>query len=366
MKFIRLIYLNGKNISLLQLITLFVIAGTIPASAQQKKESTHQVACIGFYNLENLFDTDDDPTIDDKEFLPSGTKHYTEEVYHDKLNNLSTVISQLGTEDSPDGVAILGVAEVENRIVLEALVTQPLLSKRKYRIVHINSPDARGIDVGLLYNPDYFKVLDSAALHVPLTDADGSPRATRDVLYVYGLFKGEPFHFFVNHLPSRRGGEEASAPGRKLAAGVARTKIDSILKAQPQAKIILMGDLNDDPVNESVSQVLNASGNRDKLTPGQLYNPWTGYYKQGIGTLAYNDAWNLFDQVVISQTLLVKEQSGYYFNKAVIFNKPFLIQKTGKYKGYPLRTYDFDVYMSGYSDHLPVYLVLIKSLQAKK
>jgi endonuclease/exonuclease/phosphatase family metal-dependent hydrolase len=199
-------------------------------------------------------------------------------------------------------------------------------------------------------------------LNVPLKDPDGSSRPTRDVLWVYGLFNGEPLHVFVNHWPSRRGGEEASAPGRALAAGIARAKIDSILTAFPNAKVVLMGDLNDDPLSPSVLNVLNASNETGKLKKGQLYNPWTDYYRKGIGTLAYNDAWNLFDQVIISQAFLKKEQEGFFYQKAVIFNKPFLLQKSGRYKGYPLRTYDFDNYMSGYSDHFPVYIVLLKKI----
>jgi hypothetical protein len=263
---------------------------------------------------------------------------------------------------TPDGVAILGVAEIENRKVLEDLVIQQKLKDRKYQIVHYNSPDARGIDVALLYNPAYFKVIDSAPLNVPLKNPDGSPYATRDVLWVYGLFNGEPLHVFVNHWPSRRGGEEASAPNRALAAGVARTKIDSILKVQPDAKIMVMGDLNDDPLSPSVVKVLNASSDIPKLKKDQLYNPWTDYYKKGIGTLAYNDAWNLFDQIIISQPFLKKDQDGFFFQKAVIFNKPFLVQKSGRYKGYPFRTYDFDNYVNGYSDHFPVYVVLLKKV----
>ncbi len=331
--------------------------------AQEPAKQQYQVACIGFYNLENLFDTEDDPTINDEEFLPGGTKQYTKEVYRDKLKNLSTVISQLGLEESTDGVAVLGVAEIENRKVLEDLVIQPKLKNRNYKIVHFNSPDQRGIDVALLYNPSYFKELESAALNVPLKNQDGTPYATRDILWVYGLFKGEPVHFFVNHWPSRRGGEEASAPGRALAAGIAKQKIDSIMKANPMGKVILMGDLNDDPLSTSVLHVLNSKGDEKNLKEGELYNPWVSYYKKGIGTLAWNDAWNLFDQIIISQPLLNKEQNGFFYQKAVIFNRPYLVQKTGRYKGYPFRTYDFDIYMRGYSDHFPVYITLLKKIK---
>jgi hypothetical protein len=328
--------------------------------AQDTETQQYKVACVGFYNLENLFDTEDDTTINDEEWLPTSSKLYTPEVYQDKLRNLSHILSLLGKDDTPDGVAVLGVAEVENRRVLEDLCAMPKIKDRNYKVVHYDSPDQRGIDVGLLYNPTYFKVLESGSLNVPLKNADGTPYATRDVLWVYGLFNGEPMYFFVNHWPSRRGGEEASAPGRALAAGVAKAKMDSIISIHPEAKIMLMGDLNDDPLSPSVLNVINAKGDIDKLNPGELYNPWTNYYKKGIGTLAYNDAWNLFDQIVLTQPYLKKEQKGFFFQKAVIFNRPFMVQKSGRYRGYPLRTFDFDVYMKGYSDHFPVYVVLLK------
>ncbi len=348
-----------KRISVLSLLLVLIV---FQASAQQPDDKKYKVACIGFYNIENLFDTEDDPTINDDEFLPTGTKQYTQEVYQDKLGNLSTVISQIATEESPDGLAVLGVSEIENRKVLEDLAAMPKIKARNYQIVHYDSPDRRGIDVALYYNPKYFKVLESAPLFVPLKNPDGSEYFTRDVLWVYGLFQGEPMHFFVGHWPSRRGGEEASAPSRALAAKVTRNKIDSITAVYPNAKIVVMGDLNDDPLSPSVVEVLNSSGDEASLKPGQLYNPWVGYYKKGIGTLAWNDAWNLFDQIIISQPYLNKEQKGYFFQKAVIFNRPYLVQKSGRYKGYPFRTYDFDVYMRGYSDHFPTYIVLLKKM----
>ncbi len=344
------------------IITIILLLSSYSTYAQTKEKTQYKVACIGFYNLENLFDTEDDTLINDSEFLPGGTKNYTTAVYHDKLKNLSTVISQLGIEESPDGIAVLGVAEIENRKVLEDLTAEPKIKSRGYKIVHYNSPDFRGIDVALLYNPKYFKVLESGSLNVPLKNPDGTYYPTRDVLWVYGLFNGEPMHFFVNHWPSRRGGEEASAPGRALAAGVAKAKMDSITNIHPDAKIVLMGDLNDDPLSPSVVDVLKSNGDEATLKPGDVYNPWVNYYKKGIGTLAYNDAWNLFDQIIISQPFLKKDQKGYFFQKAVIFNRPYMLQKSGRYKGYPFRTYDFDVYMRGYSDHFPTYIVMLKKM----
>lgn len=328
------------------------------------QERQYKIASIGFYNLENLFDTIDGPN-NDAEFLPTGANLYTGAVYMDKLGKLSEVLSQIATDKTPDGLAVIGVAEVENRSVLEDLVKQPKLRGRNYGIVHYDSPDERGVDVGLLYNPKYFKPEFSEPLFVELYDENKKPRYTRDILYVKGMFDGEPVHIMVGHWPSRRGGEEASAPGRAKAASVCKHKADSIFKTDPTAKIIIMGDLNDDPVSPSVAIVLGAKCNLKSVKPKQFYNPWCEYYQKGIGTLAYNDAWNLFDQIIISQAWLNKRQQGYFFKEALIFRKPWMEQKSGRYKGYPLRTYDFNKYIGGYSDHFPTYVILLKELSAQ-
>lgn len=339
----------------LTVIVLFAVFTNVKAQEKQ-----YNVGLIGFYNLENLFDTINQPNVNDEEFTKEGANLYTPKVYLDKLNNLSEVLSQMGTDLSPDGLAIFGVAEVENRSVLEDLAKQPKLQARNYKPVHFDSPDLRGVDVGLMYNPKYFKVIHAEPLFVPLKDKEGKPYYTRDVLYVYGLFNGEPLHLFVNHWPSRRGGETASAPNRAIAASVAKAKIDSIMKKDADAKVVVMGDLNDDPVSPSVTKVLMAKGVKEKVDRSGLYNPWVDYYKEGIGTLAYNDAWNLFDQIMVSQAFLPKDQKGYFLQKALIFKKEFMLQNSGRYKGYPKRTFDFSVYMGGYSDHFPTYVVLLK------
>lgn len=325
------------------------------------QNKSYKIALVGFYNLENIFDTIDGPN-DDAEFLPTGSYRYTPEVYKDKLSKLEEVISQIGTDLNPDGLAMFGCAEVETRGVLEDLAAQPKLKARNYKVVHYDSPDARGVDVAFMYNPKYFKVLGSAPLNVPLKDADGSYRATRDVLWVSGILDGDTVHVFVNHWPSRRGGEEASAPGRALAAGVCRKLVDSLLADNGNTKIFVMGDLNDDPLSPSVTQVMKSKGDMAKLKDGDMYNPWAKYYKEGIGTLAYNDSWNLFDQIMISQGFLPKEQKGYFYHQAHIFSKQFMMQKSGRFKGYPLRTFDGNTYQGGYSDHFPVYIDFLKEV----
>lgn len=341
-------------------IFLFVTFFVTTLSFSQDKQ--YKVAAIGFYNLENLFDTINDPNKWDDDFTPKGKNKYTPEVYFDKLDKLSFVVEKLGKDLTPDGVAILGVAEIENRSVLEDFVKHPNIADRKYEIVHYESPDFRGIDVAILYNPKYFKVEHTEPLLVTYEREDGSFYKTRDILYVSGLFDGEPMHVFVNHWPSRRGGAVASSPKRELASSVAKAKIDSITSLNPDAKIIVMGDFNDDPVNPSIRKVLGAQASQNRVKKGGLFNPFFDFYKKGIGTLAYNDVWNLFDQIIVSSGMIDKSIGGYQFYKARVFNESFLYQKTGRWKGYPFRSYSFSDYQGGYSDHFPAYIYLIKEI----
>ena len=319
---------------------------------------------IAFYNLENFYDTIDNPNVNDEDFLPHGPKNYNSKVYRTKVEHLATVVSQIGTDINPDGIAIIGVAEIENDTVLNDLIHHPLLKDSNYEIVHYDSRDIRGVDVALLYNPKYFKVLNSKKLFVRLPQGAKSSFFTRDVLWVKGILNGDTIHVFVNHWPSRVGGEQRSAPARAAAAQVDKRFIDSIEADLPNAKIIVMGDLNDDPVSASVTKVLGAKGNSEDVQPGGLYNPWVDMYKKGIGTLAYNDAWGLFDQIIISYSWLDKNQPGYFFYQQHIFNKEFLVENIGKYKGYPMRTWDGNVYRGGYSDHFPTYIILLKKVQS--
>ncbi|MBL7744108.1 MAG: endonuclease/exonuclease/phosphatase [Chitinophagaceae bacterium] len=327
----------------------------------QKKE--YKPVIVSFYNLENLYDTVDNPIKDDEEFLPGGPRNYNTAIYTDKLNKLATVISQIGIEINPDGPAILGVAEVENDTVLKDLVSQKLIEKRNYKIVHYDSKDIRGVDVGLLYNPKYFKPEASDKLFVQLPGGSKDAYYTRDILWVKGKLDGETIHVYVNHWPSRSGGEERSAPAREAAAQVCKNHIDSILKLEPNARIIVMGDLNDDPVNASVSAVLNAKGKLKDVRAGGLFNPWTELYRKGLGTLAYQDAWGLFDQIIISYPFLDKEQNGLFFYQQHIFRREYMVENKGRYKGYPMRTWDGNTYRGGYSDHFPTYIVFLKKLQ---
>ncbi|HTO17138.1 MAG TPA: hypothetical protein VLZ83_15335 [Edaphocola sp.] len=326
-------------------------------SFAQKKD--YLINAVAFYNLENLFDIYDDPKTRDEDFTPEGAYRYTEEVYQKKLKNLSRVLSEIATEKIPDGPAMVGVAEVENEKVLIDLVNQPSLKDRAWKIVHFESPDFRGIDVGLLYNTKYFKVLDAKALPVDIIE-NGRKQFTRDILYVTGILGGDTVLVFVNHWPSRRGGEAASAWKRQKAAEVAKTIIDEKMKLNKNTKVILMGDLNDDPVSPSVAKILKAVGDKSKVKPGGMYNPWINFYNKGLGTLGYGDSWNLFDQIIISQGFLNKNAGGWQFYKAEIFKPNYLISSFGRFKGYPHRSFSNNIWIDGYSDHFPTYIYLIK------
>ncbi len=322
-----------------------------------------KAACIGFYNIENLYDTEDDSLTVDEEFLPTGKKNYTQELYKDKLGHLSEVISRLGKELTPDGVAILGLCEVENRRVIEDLIKQPKLSDKNWGIVHYNSPDARGVDVAMIYQTKYFTPIFSKPIRMHHKTEKGFERKTRDILYVKGLLDGDTIHVMVNHWPSRRGGQAASAPYRDNCASVCRAVSDSLMAQNPDAKIFIMGDLNDDPNSPSLKDILKAKEKKEDVKKGELYNPMYKFFKAGIGTLAYDDAWNLFDNIVVSYGTLRENAEGYRYYKARVFNEPFLQQQSGAFKNYPLRTFVGDTYAGGYSDHFPVYIFVVKEVK---
>ena len=342
-------------------IALFIVLSSINvAQAQDKK---FRVQTIAFYNFENLFDTINNANVNDEEYTPTGTQNWTAEKYKKKLANLSRVLNEIGTSDQQkESPVIIGGAEIENRGVLEDLVKQPLLINKDYGIVHYDSPDKRGIDVALLYQKKHFKP--TSSINIPLIIYDQTDKTkriyTRDQLLVTGLLDGEEMHFIVNHWPSRSGGEQKSSPNREAAGRLNRKIIDSLYNINPNAKIITMGDLNDGPYNKSVKVELGAKAKKEETKEGGMYNPMEEMSNKGIGTLAYRAAWDLFDQMILSEPLIRKDYSSYRFWKAGVYNKPFLTQTTGQYKGYPLRNSNGQV---GFSDHFPVYLYLIKEVK---
>ncbi|MBK6948691.1 MAG: endonuclease/exonuclease/phosphatase family protein [Haliscomenobacter sp.] len=340
------------------LLALFFFIASLPVFSQDK----YRLALVGFYNFENLFDPIDSPDTDDAEFTPSGLNGWTKERYQEKLRKLSQVISEIGSDQSPDGLALLGVAEIENRGVLEDFARQEKVAARNYQIVHFDSPDPRGIDVALLYQAKYFQVTSSQTIPMASYASNGEVRGTRDILYVRGLFDGEPLHVLVNHWPSRSGGEKATQPLRNAAAMLCKKVIDSLQRIDPAVKVLVMGDLNDDPVSPSVKEVLNAKKSPAEAGIGAMFNPMYDYYKKGLGTLAYRDAWNLFDQILLSAGIADQKAQGYRFFQAKVFNPPYMCQTSGPFRGYPLRTFAGGEYLNGYSDHFPVFVSLVKKV----
>ncbi|MDR2127116.1 MAG: endonuclease/exonuclease/phosphatase family protein [Prevotellaceae bacterium] len=341
-----------KKTTLLLVLTLTLLN----LNAQENKK--YRIVCIGFYNVENLFDIYHDEGKNDYEFLPDGSNQWTEERYRKKLENISEVISKLGVKTVPGGAAIVGLSEIENRRVLDDLVAMPLIKDRNYQIVHYEGPDARGVDVALIYQPSIFKLVSSRSVRLTVPRNEGF--FTRDQLLVSGIIDNEMIHIIVNHWPSRSSGEKRTSPLRCAAADLTRSIADSIMQTSPDAKIIVMGDLNDEPVNESILKHLRAKGKRENLAKGEMFNPMYKMYKDGVGSLAYRDAWSLFDNIIVSQSLLGDDKSTFKFYQAKVFNDSFLVQQSGAFKGYPWRTYAGGAYQGGYADHFPVYIYMIK------
>lgn len=341
------------------LLSLAIVAFAFNLNAQEKQ---YKLSAIAFYNLENLFDTIDskDPDTWDIEFTPQGSKNYNTKVYNDKLRNLSSVILKLGSDMTHQPPAICGVSEIENASVLVDLINKTELKKYGYDYVHVDGPDERGVDVGLIYRKSVFEVTHVES--IPLVFDFDPEDKTRDHLLVSGNFDGEEMHIIVNHWPSRRGGEKVSRPKRNAAGDKTREIVDSLLSIDSDAKIIVMGDLNDDPVNESVKEHLRSKRKKADLEEGDMFNPYAQLFRDGVGSGAYRDKWNLFDQLIVSQGLAMGEPTSYKLYSAHVYNKPELTQREGRFKGYPWRTYVGNTYMGGYSDHFPSYIYIIKEV----
>ncbi len=312
---------------------------------------------IMFYNVENLFDTFDDTLINDEEFLPEGDRFWSNHKYYTKLNQIYKVVVAVGGWNPP---AIIGLCEIENRKVIEDLVNNTPLVKFEYQIIHKESPDWRGIDVGLLYRKELFTPLSYEA--IPINFPDNPESKTRDILYVKGITNNsDTLNIFINHWPSRWGGQLESENRRIFVASVLKAKVDSVFKLNPQSNIIITGDFNDYPDNKSISNVLNASQEYDQITDNQLYNLSSHLYKtKNIGTYKYQGDWDVLDQFIVSGNLLDKENKVFTsLDDIYIYNADFLLEPDDGFFGYkPNRTFIGYKYNGGYSDHLPTYLIL--------
>lgn len=343
---------------ILTLLFLF----TVTISIAQEKSKQYKIRTIAFYNLENLFDTINDVTKNDEASPIMEMKGNRAKVYWDKIDKLASVISQIGSDKANTSPAVIGVCEVENRKVLEDLVNNKRLKSKRYGIIHYESPDRRGIDVALLYQKRYFKPVHHESFD-PNIYNDGRKVYTRNQLLVSGYLDDELIHVIVNHWPSRRGGEQRSRPLREKAAFQNKKIIERIKEKEENPKVLIMGDFNDDPINSSFKNVLKTKAKKENVEEGDVYNPYESMFKKGFNTLGYRDNINLFDQILFTSPLLDKGEkdfSSYKMFKSAIFNKRFLTNKKGRYKGYPFRSFSWGTYTGGYSDHYPVYIYLIK------
>lgn len=341
--------------------TLFIVH-FILGTALSQEARTYKIRTVAFYNLENLFDTVNDPLTLDDDRTPNGKDNWTTARYHQKIYNISKVLSEIGSTDVLTSPDIIGLCELENRQVLQDLTAHPHLRGMDYGIVHFDSPDERGMDVALLYKKKVFLPTSFASIRLLLTNDKDNRDYTRDQLVVGGILDGEEIHFIVNHWPSRSGGEAKSRLKRVDAARLNKRIIDSISKMDPEARIISMGDLNDNPIDDSLKKILKTKGKVGDLENIDLYNPMEMLFKKGIGSLAYRDQWYLFDQFFFTAHITQKIPYRYRFWKAGVYHPTYLIDKKGQYKGYPLRTYAGGNYIGGYSDHFPVYIHLIKAV----
>lgn len=327
------------------------------------QNNKYQIKTLAFYNLENLFDTIDDPNIFDETSPIMTVKSNRSAVYEQKVNNMAKVLSEIGSREIPGSPSIIGVVEIENRRVLEDLLKTDYLSNKNYGIIHYDSPDRRGIDVALLYQEAHFTPTHHETFELRLWDENGTRIYTRDQLLVSGYLDNELIHIIVNHWPSRRGGEAQSSPRREKAAFVTTQILEKIKLTDPNPKVIIMGDFNDDPTNKSFKKVLLTESKKARVAKNGIYNPMEDLFRRGENTLVYRDNINLFDQILVTEPLLAlkKDYTLYKFRKAAVYKPAYLTTQNGKYKGYPFRSFGGGNFTGGYSDHYPVYIQLIKA-----
>ncbi len=314
-----------------------------------KRKKTKNLHTIAFYNVENLFDTEDDPDTLDDDFTPGGFKKWSKKRYKKKLYKLAKTMSELGKESTRRLPVLIGLAEVENEKVVKDLIFSEPLRATNYHYVHYDSPDERGIDTALIYHKEYFEVIFSEPITLLVYNPNGERDTTRDILYVHGKLNGEEIHVFVNHWPSRRDGEMATGYKRVRAAEIIREQMEKIEREYSSPNYIIMGDFNDDPQSESIQKLMESNA---------LYNPMEKLLSPERGSANYKRSWSLFDQIMVSHNFFNYEKGTHSFAHANIFDERFLTEFKGKFKGTPYRTYAGRKYIGGYSDHFPVYIQL--------
>ena len=342
-------------------VTAFVFSSAF--GLQHDTSSLYHVRTIAFYNLENLFDTLNDSLTYDDQRTPEGKDRWTRKRYRYKIENLAKVISLIGYEKRGTSPDIIGLCELENLKVLRDLFSHDKLQNEGYQLIHYDSPDERGIDVALAYRKTSFVPFSHKSHRLLLINEEGYRDYTRDLLVIGGIFEQDELFILVNHWPSRSGGESRSRPFREEAARLNKRVMDSIRRTSPNSRIIIMGDFNDNPINRSVKHILKTKRNKSELEKDELFNPMERLYQKGLGSLGYRDQWHMFDQILLTQNLVIQESGNYFFWKAGIFQPPFLVTNLGPLTGFPKRTYASGIYQGGYSDHFPVYIYLIKKAE---
>jgi len=333
------------NLRILSLICLVFLVSKLCSQSTEK-----QVYKIVSYNVENYFDCVDDSLTNDSEYLPGGMRGWNYDKYTQKQANISKVIAAIGGWEPP---ALVGLYEVESAKSLWDLTRYSGMKNMKYRFVHFESPDARGIDVALLYQPAQFKPIFKQAIHVKFPN---SSSRTRDVLFVSGIIPtGDTLHVFVCHFPSRLGGELESEEKRNFVASIVRQKTDSLFAANANTNIVIMGDFNDYPTNNSMYKILGASKPETPFSKKQLYNLMFPIHEAGKGSHKHNGEWGALDQIVVSGNLIVNET--FKCREAKVFEADFLLEDDEKFLGkQPFRTYNGMKYQAGFADHLPVFV----------
>lgn len=333
-------------------VTLFTIITTLQGFSQ-KQERTFVVVS---YNVENLFDTLNAPMVDDDAFTPSGEKKWTIDRYSKKLTDLARVILSIPEKELP---AIIGLAEIENRNVLEDLVKERGLRRGEYEIVHDDGDDPRGIECAILFRPDLFKY--KSHHYIPIQDPVDPDYLYRGILHVKGTGPdGSNLHVFMNHWKSRSGGQQETERQRMFSAISLRKQLDLLLSRESRFKVIIMGDFNDEPTNRSITNGLSASNKRRNIQMGEYFNLYYDLHNQdGEGTYSFQGNWNMLDQIIVSYNLLNQERGlSTGFDGARILKEEWMLYKSEKYgASFPSSTYGGPQYYGGPGDHLPVYVV---------
>ena len=353
------------------LITLLAILLLLPLNLDAQKKNRSHV--IGFYNLENLFDTFHDDGKNDYEYLPDGANQWTPEKYAKKLRNMARVIQSM-KKDNGVWHTVLGVSEIENRHVLEDLVMEPAIAEANYQIVHYDGPDRRGVDCALLYDPTKMTLVESESLpftfspssiKFDMTQEEQDNFRTRDILMVHGIIDGEHFAFYVCHLPSRLGGK--GADNRARGGEIAYEHARKMMQKYPGIKCVIMGDMNDNPYDPSMAKYMRGRKDIKDVKQDDFFSPFWSMLEAGYSSLYYRGEGNIYDCILVNYNLAHAPKGTFQIQKITkkkfygrVFNKPFMTNQTGQYKGTPFRTFSNGAFVGGYSDHYPTYIIIKK------